>query len=111
MGEPDMALWSLPYYAGNRIYLPREQVFRPWGMIRPERARTYDLGSLLATARRVHGECECPVVVTLGSPLETLGVLTNQPGTYAEERFLVTAAARDEFVAATRHVAHLGPTI
>lgn len=111
MGEPDMPLWSLPYYADNRIYLPREQVFRPWGIFRPERARTYDLGSLLATARRVRGECECPVVVTLGSKLETLGVLTNQPGTYAEERFLVTAAARDEFVAATRHVAYLGPTI
>jgi hypothetical protein len=111
MGEPDMALWSLPYYADNRIYLPREQVFRAWGVFRPERPRAYDLGSLLATARRVRGECGCPVVVTLGSPLDALGVLTSQPGTYAEERFLVTAAARDEFVATTRHLAQLGPTI
>ena len=45
-GEPDTPLWSLSYYADNRIYLPREDTFRAWGMfafvaprdLRPRRA-------------------------------------------------------------------------
>jgi hypothetical protein len=111
MGEPDMPLWALPYYADNRIYLAREQIFRPWGRFGAGRARTYDLERLLATARRVQAECGCPVVVTLGWSLDAAGTFANAPGTYAEEHFTITEAARDAFRAATRHVGRLGPTI
>jgi hypothetical protein len=55
MGEPDTPLCSLPYYADNRIYLARENVFRDWGNFAPPRPVTYDLGALLEAARRVPG--------------------------------------------------------
>ncbi len=91
MGEPDMPLWSLPYYAENRVYLAREQVYRAWGVFGPGRARAYDLEALLETARRVRERCACPVVVTLGRRLDALGTFTAFPRTYAEEAFTVTA--------------------
>jgi hypothetical protein len=112
MGEPDTPLWSLPYYADNRIYLARENVFRDWGNFAPPRPATYDLGALLEAARRVRGECTCPVVVTLGYELGELGTYTNFGGTQFEEHFVITAEARAEFVAATRPLARLrGPTM
>lgn len=111
MGEPDPPLWSLPYYAENRIYLAREQTYRSWGTFGAGRARSYDLASLLATARRVRGECACPVVVTLGWRLDATGTFANAPRTYAEEHFVIADPARTEFQAATRLLARLGPTI
>jgi hypothetical protein len=110
-GEPDQPLWSLPYYADHRIYLPREGVFRPFGQFGPALARDYDLASLLATARRLRADCACPVVITLGWQLGTLGTFANAPGTHAEEHFTITAAARDDFQTSTTHLARLGPTI
>jgi hypothetical protein len=110
-GEPDHPLWSLPYYADHRLHLPREGRSRRWGTFGAERARDYDLARLLAAARGVEAECACPVVITLGWPLDALGTMTSAPRTYAEERFTITAEARDAFRAATRHLARLGPTI
>jgi hypothetical protein len=111
LGEPDAPLWSLAYYADNRLYLPREGTYRAWGIIAPQRTRGYDLASLLDAARRVRAECACPVVVTLGWPLDAVGTFRIFPDTPVEEQFSVTAAARDEFRAATRLLARLGPTI
>jgi hypothetical protein len=111
-GEPDTALWSLSYYADNPLYLPREDTFRAWGIFAPPRLVDYDLASLLSAAGRVRDGCGCPVVIALGWDLGTPGTLTNFPGTRFEERFVITPAARDAFVAATRPLARLrGPTI
>ena len=79
-------------------------------MFGPSRARAYDLGALLDAARRMREQCGCPVVITLGWQLE-VGTFASFPGTYAEERFEITAAARADFLQATRAVARLGPTI
>lgn len=111
MGEPDTRLWSLPYYADNRLYLARAGLFRGWGMFGPERARVYGLDALLDAARRVGAECACPVVITLGWSLAEPGVRTSFAGTQFEERFVITDEARAAFLAATRHLARLAPTI
>ena len=111
MGEPDTPLWSVPYYADNRIYLAREDTFRAWGMYGPQRATTYDLAALLSAARRIRSECGCAVVVTLGWPLAEPGTYANFTGTRFEEHFVATADAREAFFAATRLLARLGPTI
>ena len=112
MGEPDLPLWSLPYYADNRIYLAREDAYRAWGMFAPPRRVDYDLGALLAAARRVRGECACPVVVTMGWDLGQAGTAVNFAGSRFEEHFVISPDARAEFLAATRRVASLlGPTI
>jgi hypothetical protein len=99
------------YYADNRIYLPRERVFRAWGMFGRHRPSSYSLADLLETARRLKVECECPVVITMGWPLAQPGTLTNFGGTRFEETFVVTREARAEFLAATRLLARFGPTI
>ena len=110
-GEPDTPLWSVSYYADNRIYLPRERVFRAWGMSGQHRPGSFSLGDLLETARRLKEECGCPVVITMGWPLAQPGTLTNFRGTRFEETFVVTPEARAEFFAATQLLARLGPTI
>ena len=112
MGEPDTPLWSVPYYADNRIYLAREGIFRDWGIFVPPRAVDYDLAALLAAARRVREECACPVLITLGWDIQRVGRHVSFGGSKFEERFDVTPAARDEFLAATRPYAQLrGPAL
>ncbi|HJQ83704.1 MAG TPA: hypothetical protein VKA21_06505 [Candidatus Binatia bacterium] len=108
MGEPDTPLWSLPYYADNRIYLPREATYRDWGMFAPPRRTQYDLASLLQAARSVRDR---PVVITLGMELSVPGTYVNFRGTQFEETFLITDETRADFQASTRLLAHLGPTI
>lgn len=112
MGEPDPPLWSLSYYADHRTYLARQEKFATWGNFIPPRHMTYDLEALLRSARRVHDECDCPVVITFGLDLSQLGVQTNFGGSAFEEKFVITAQARAEFLAATTLLAQLrGPTL
>jgi hypothetical protein len=112
MGEPDTPLWSLSYYAGNRTYLARDEKFGAWSSFLPPRHMTYDLGALLNSARRVHDECGCPVVITFGLDLAQPGTQTNFAGTIIEEKFVITPEARAEFLAATTLLAQLrGPTM
>jgi hypothetical protein len=112
LGEPDTPLWSLPYYADNRIYLPREGVFRDWGVFSPTRERTYDLPRLVRAAREVRATCACPVVITLGWELGRIGTYTNFPGTRFEEHFVITPEGREEFLASVRPRARLrGPVL
>ncbi len=112
MGEPDMPLWSVSYYADNPIYLAREETYRAWGIFAPPRKVTYDLAAFLASARRVHDACHCPVVIAMGWGLGEVGVRRNFAGTRFEEQFVVTAEAHDDFLASTQFVASLrGPTM
>jgi hypothetical protein len=111
MGEPDTPLWSVPYYLDNRIFLPREGVFRDWGMFSSSRPAEWDLDALLRTARSTRDACACPVVITMGYDVGRPGAYTNFPGTRFEERFRITPEARDAFLAATQPLARLGPTL
>jgi hypothetical protein len=111
MGEPDPPLWSVPYYSDHRIYLAREDAFRSWGIFAPPRRVEYDLGALLAAARRVRDDCGCPVVITMGWPLSELGVHTNFPATRFQETFVVSPADRDAFLAAVYPLAPRAPAI
>lgn len=112
MGEPDTPLWSLSYYADNRIYMPRERTFRDWGMFSSDRPSAYDLGELLREARAVRAECECPVVITFGWNLGETGTHVNFPGTRFEESFTITAEQRADFLAAVQPLVRLrGPTL
>ncbi len=111
MAEPDVLSWSVPYYTRRRVFLPREDLFRDWGIFAPPRRPDYDLGALLAAAKRVQAECACPVVIALGWDLDPVGVRTNFPGTRFAETFAVTAQQRDAFVAATRPLAARGSTM
>ncbi len=111
MGEPDPPLWSLPYYADNRIYLAREGVYRAWGVFAPPRRVAYDLDALLAAARAVRRECDCPVVITLGWGLDAPATHTIFPDTPFEETFTIDAASRAAFLAAARPLARLAPTV
>src|SRR5262249_19850866 len=111
MGEPDTPLWSVPYYADNRIYIPREQTFRPWGIFAESRRYAYALQTLLDDARRAHESCGCPVIVTLGWELDDLGVHRIFGGSQFEEAFRIDAGARDAIRAATQYLGRLGPSI
>jgi hypothetical protein len=66
---------------------------------------------LLASARRIRGECGCPIVTTLGFEVDPAGEHTTFTGTQFEERFVVTEEARTEFLAANRFLGRLAPAL
>jgi len=66
MAEPDLRIESLPYYAANSIYLPREDVFRRYVRLTSENRRKLTLGKLLKTAVRLRKEGERDVLIALG---------------------------------------------
>lgn len=111
MGEPDTPLWSVPYYLDNRVFLPREGVFRDWGRFSSSRPAEWDLDALLGAARSARDACACPVVITMGYDVRQPGAYTNFRGTRFEEHFRITPEARDAFLAATQPLARLGPTL
>ena len=66
LGEPDYALESLPYYAPNRIYIPREDRFGKrvtWTTVSKTRL---SLGELLHTAQQLNKTHRVPVLIALG---------------------------------------------
>ena len=64
--EPDFAMESLPYYADNQIYLPREDRFGTTvSWTSASRARL-TLGELLQAARDVRTRTGKPVLIVLG---------------------------------------------
>jgi len=109
LGEPDPWITSLPYYAANAIYLPREDAYQSWDQYTPARRSTYDLAALLAAARAVRARCACPVVIVMGFEMEPAGVhkIFGGGGSPVEETFAITPEARAEFLAATRRIASL----
>jgi hypothetical protein len=65
--EPDFALESLPYYADNTIYLPRERRFSPTVSWTTDSRPQLTLGELLSAAQEVQSMSARPVLVVLGS--------------------------------------------
>ena len=64
--EPDYLLESLPYYARNRLYFPRERRFGTTTTWTTAASTRLSLGELLAAARAVRAETGQPVLVVIG---------------------------------------------
>jgi len=66
--EPDYLVESVPYYAGNRIWLAREHRFGTTASFTSASDRTLSLGQLLADAHRIKSETGRPVLLVLSHP-------------------------------------------
>lgn len=64
--EPDFLIQSLPYYAQNRIYLPREHRFGNTVSWTTEANARLSLGELLSAARDLKTRYGQPVLIVLG---------------------------------------------
>jgi len=64
--EPDYIVESLPYYANNEIYLPREQSFGKTASWTTIAADHISLRDLLATAYKIKKKYDRPVLIVLG---------------------------------------------
>jgi hypothetical protein len=66
MGEPDYLLESLPYYAPNSVYIPREGRFGNWVMYTRLNRERLSLNELLGIAREIRNREKKPVLIALG---------------------------------------------
>lgn len=66
LGEPDYKLESLPYYASNRIYIPRERRFGNRVMFTTASKERMSLGELLYIAQQVKNREGAPVLIAIG---------------------------------------------
>jgi hypothetical protein len=64
--EPDYLIESLPYYASNQIYLPREQRFSKTVSWTTDAAAALSMSDLLSTANGIHEQYDQPVLIVLG---------------------------------------------
>ena len=64
--EPEYCLESLPYYAPNRIYLPRERRFGATVSLTTQARQRLSLEELVSIARNVRSTYGPPVLVVLG---------------------------------------------
>jgi hypothetical protein len=61
--EPDYLIESLPYYAPNKIYLPREHQFSPTVHWTTAENDDLTLGQLMADARELQAQYDKPVLI------------------------------------------------
>ena len=66
MGEPDIRLESLPYYADNRIFVPRINRYENYIKLIRENKQELSLGELLALAKSVKEKENKTVLIALG---------------------------------------------
>lgn len=66
--EPDYLLESLPYYAKNEIYLPREHRFGTTILFTEASDSRLSLGALLRAARDLQSRYGRPVLIVFGHP-------------------------------------------
>jgi hypothetical protein len=64
--EPDYLVESLPYYANNEIYLPREQRFGKTVSFTTDANDHISLSDLLATAYKIKKKYDRPVLIVFG---------------------------------------------
>lgn len=68
LGEPDYSLEALPYYAANRIFIPRESRFGNWVRFTTESRAVISLGELLDAAQGVKKNARHTTLLLLGFP-------------------------------------------
>ncbi len=66
MGEPDIRLEALSYYAGNRVFVPRANRFENYIKLTKENKKTLSLGELHAIGRSIQIKEKVPVLIALG---------------------------------------------
>ncbi|MDP9121461.1 MAG: hypothetical protein M3O15_08860, partial [Acidobacteriota bacterium] len=66
MGEPDDALESLPYYAPNRIYIPRERRFGDWTRFTLANQPEMSLGEIVRAGMALRRATGKPVLLAFG---------------------------------------------
>lgn len=66
VGEPDFLLESIPYYASNEIYIPREKRFGTTVSWTTDAASKISLGEVLEDAEEIKAEYHRPVLIVLG---------------------------------------------
>lgn len=66
VAEPDYLVESLPYYAGNLIYIPREHRVGTTVSFTTDAVTHFSLGELLATARDLKAQYNRPILVVMG---------------------------------------------
>jgi len=104
VGEPDFNLEALPYYAPQRIYIPREDRFRQWVSFTTEAKAEMSLGELLRTAQRLKREQHVPVYIALGFP--TAQFRQNKSISYSYNKMLTWDQSQwEQFRVATQRVA------
>jgi hypothetical protein len=102
--EPDFLLESLPYYAANRIYFPREHRFGTTVSWTTKASARLSLGELLAAARDVKGRYDMPVLIVLGH-LDMGESRTGEKAYSYNKIFTWNAAESADFAASTTRVA------
>jgi hypothetical protein len=70
IGEPDYMLEALPYYAGNDVYLAREQRYRKFASFTTANRASMSLDEILATARTVKEQSGRPVLIVVAAWLD-----------------------------------------
>ncbi len=106
IGEPDYYLDALPWYRDNVIHVAREGRYARRVSWTIANRREWDLGALLASARRVQRDGHRPVLLVIGHPI----ALDRPAGSVRHgygDHFVWTESQHREFVAATQHVASL----
>ncbi len=63
VGEPDYFLETIPYYAPNRLYFPREHRFGRWTKFTTANQSSLTLGALLDESRRLQVNAHAPVLI------------------------------------------------
>ncbi|HEA65661.1 MAG TPA: hypothetical protein ENI07_02400 [Desulfobacterales bacterium] len=66
IGEPDYRLQSLPYYVKNRIFIPREGIFRNYIAQTRANKSKLTMGELLESGRQLRISEMKPVLIVLG---------------------------------------------
>jgi hypothetical protein len=110
VGNPDVILEPLSYYAPNPVYLARE---RRWGRVvafTKAAMRTSSLAELLDTARRLRRETGRPVVIVLQKRLVARAPAEDWDQGYIG-RFVTTPEQVRAFLTATRRLASFAPAI
>jgi hypothetical protein len=69
MGEPDSPLESLPFYAPNLIYIPREHRFGNWTHFTSANQRDLSLYDLVSIGKSLRAQTRQPVLLALGHDL------------------------------------------
>jgi hypothetical protein len=104
LGEPDYFLEALPYYASQRIYIPRESRFGTWVRFTTDARPTMSLGELLAVARSLKERERQSVLIALGFPASTFEQRTRETHSY-NKVLTWTASEWQQFMQASALVA------
>jgi hypothetical protein len=104
LGEPDYLLEALPYYAPQRIYIPREARFGKWVRFTTESKAVLGLGELLDVAQELSRREHRQVLIALGLPAAEFGRTSSYRHSY-NKVLEWTPAEWDRFRRATKQVA------